>query len=174
MFECPIIWYDDKDLSIIFDRVPRVCVRYPLPSNTEEEIKHIKKYPFVNIKKLNVVLKDKKKNKNYKFEIGAYYYYDGASVPRLFWRVIGSNTDNSFLIAALIHDVLCENHSYVDNDRHFSSEVFNALLTTSDVPAFKRFLMKHSVDFFQRFCGWEKPKKQNDKILLEGGQCKNL
>lgn len=164
MFECPIIWYDDKNLSIIFDRVPRVCVRYPLPSNTEEEIKHIKKYPFVNIKKLNVVLKDKKKNKNYKFEINAYYYYDGATIPRAFWRVIGSNTDNSFLIAALIHDYMCENHSCVDNDRHFSTEVFNALLTTSDVPAFKRYLMKHSVDFFQRFCGWNKPDKTDANI----------
>lgn len=164
MFECPIIWYDDKDLSIIFDRVPRVCVRYPLPSNTEDEIKHIKKYPFVNIKKLNVVLKDKKKNKNYKLEIPAYYYYDGATIPRIFWRVIGSNTDNSFLIAAMVHDYICEKHSCVDNDRHFSTEVFNALLTTSDVPAFKRYLMKHSVDFFQRFCGWNKPENKGDKV----------
>lgn len=164
MFECPVIWVDNEKLSVIFDRVPRVCVRYPLPSNTNEEVKHIKKYPFVNIKKLNVVLKDKEKNKTYKFEIPAYYYYDGASVPRLFWRVIGSNTDNSFLIAAMVHDVLCENHSYVDNDRHFSSEVFNALLKTSDVPAFKRYLMKHSVDFFQRFCGWNKPDKTNANI----------
>ena len=78
MFECPVIWYDDKSLSIIFDRVPRVSVRYALPSNTEEEIKDIKKYPFVNIKKLNVVLKDKEKNKTYKFEIPAYYKYDGS------------------------------------------------------------------------------------------------
>lgn len=164
MLECPVIWVDNEKLSVIFDRVPRICVRYALPSNTEEEIKHIKKYPFVNIKKLNLVLKDKEKNKTYKFEIPEYYYYDGASVPRLFWRVIGSNTDNSFLIAAMVHDVLCENHSYVDNDRHFSSEVFNALLETSDVPAFKRYLMKHSVDFFQRFCGWNKPDKTDANI----------
>ena len=151
----PIIWVDNDKLSVIFDRVPRVCIRYPLPSNTEEEIKHIKKYPFVNIKKLNVVLKDKEKNKTYKFEIPAYYYYDGATIPRLFWRVIGSNTDNSFLIGALIHDVLCENHSYIDNDRHFSSEILNALLEISDVPAWKRFTMKHTVDLFQRFCKWK-------------------
>lgn len=164
MFECPIIWYDDKDLSIIFDRVPRVCVRYPLPSNTEDEIKHIKKYPFVNIKKLSVVLKDKKKNKTYKFEIPAYYYYDGATINKLFWRIIGSNTDNSFMIAALLHDYMCDTHSSVDYDRHFSTEVFNALLETSDVPAFKRFLMKHSVDIFQRFCGWNKPENKDDKV----------
>ena len=65
------------------------------------------------------------------------------------------DTDNKFLIAALVHDVLCENHHYINNDREFSSKVFNALLEVAEVPAFKRFLMKNSVDFFQRFCGWE-------------------
>ena len=68
--------------------------------------------------------------------------------------MIGSSTDNNFLIAALVHDVLCENHEYVDNDRAFSTQVFNALLAASDVPPFKRFLMKNSVDFYQRFCMW--------------------
>ena len=82
------------------------------------------------------------------------YCYDGASIPRLFWRVIGSNTDNRFLIPALVHDVLCENHNYVDNDRNFSTEVFNALLEASEVNAFKRFCMKKSVNCYQRFCKW--------------------
>ena len=76
-------------------------------------------------------------------------------IPKFFHRVIGANTDNSFLIAALIHDVLCENHHYVNNDREFSSKVFNALLEVSEVNPFKRFLMKHSVDIFQRFQGWD-------------------
>ena len=75
-------------------------------------------------------------------------------MPRFFWRVIGPNTDNKFLIAALVHDILCENHHYVDNDRAFSSQVFNALLEASEVSAFKRFVMKNSVDFYQRFCNW--------------------
>lgn len=154
MFECPVIWYDDKSLSIIFDRVPRVSVRYALPSNTEEEIKDIKKYPFVNIKKLNVVLKDKEKNKTYKFEIPAYYKYDGATIPRIFWRVIGSNTDNSFLIAALIHDWCCSQKDCVDNDRNFSSIVFKSLLLTGGVSKLKAQIMYLAVDNFQRFCNW--------------------
>ena len=170
MFDYSIVWFDDEKLTITFDRVPRVCVRYALPSNTEEEIKHIKKYPFVNIKKLSVFLKDKEKNKSYKFEIPAYYYYDGATIPKLFWRIIGSNTDNSFLIGALIHDWCCEHKECVNNDRHFSTEVFNALLETSEVPAFKRYLMKHCVDFFQRFCGWNKPDRTDDTIKEKGKQ----
>ena len=90
----------------------------------------------------------------FKFEIPKGYCYDGATIPRFFWRIIGSNTDNKFLIAALIHDVLCENHHYIDNDRYFSTQVFNALLEVSEVFPLKRFFMKHSVDIFQRFCEW--------------------
>ena len=101
-------------------------------------------------------LDDKKKNKTYYFEIPKGYCFDGASVPRFFWRVIGSNTDNKFLMAALIHDVLCENHQYINNDKNFSTQVFNALLEASDVNPLKRFFMKHSVNFYQNFCNWEK------------------
>lgn len=148
-------WYKNKNVGIFFDYLPSVGIRYILPSNTPEEKKSIKKYPFINKKILQVRLEDYKKNKTYYFEIPKGYCYDGASVPRLFWRIIGSNTDNKFLIAALIHDVLCENHNYVDNDRQFSTEVFNALLEESEVFPVKRFLMKKSVNMFQVFCHWE-------------------
>jgi hypothetical protein len=133
-----------------------VCIRYVLPSSTPAEIKSIKKYPFINKRALNVRLYDKEKEEVYDFIIPKGYCYDGASVPKFFHRVIGANTDNKFLIAAMVHDVLCENHHYVNNDRAFSSKVFNALLEVSEVPAFKRFLMKYSVDIFQRTQGWNK------------------
>lgn len=150
-----ILWYEDEELSIEFGGIPHVCVRYVLPSSTPIEIESIKKYPFINKTDLKVALLDHVKEDVYYFVIPKGYCYDGASIPRFFWRIIGSNTDNSFLIPALIHDVLCENHHYINNDREFSSKVFNALLEVAEVPAFKRFLMKNSVDFFQRFCGWE-------------------
>lgn len=151
-----IEWYKSNKLSILFSEVPHVCVRYILPTCTEQEKKSIKKYPFINKTKIEVKLFDHKKEKAYGFTIPKGYCYDGASIPRMFWRLIGSNTDNSFLIPALIHDVLCENHQYIMNDRDFSSEVFNALLEVSEVGKFKRCLMKHSVNFYQRFCGWGK------------------
>ena len=147
-------WYVNKYAGIYFDDIPRVAIRYILPSTTKEIKKSIKKYPFINKRLLKVNLNDIKKNKIYRFEIPKYYCFDGASVPRIFWRVIGSNTDNKFLIAALVLDVLCENHHYVDNDRKFSTQVFNALLEASEVVPIKRFCMKNSVDFYQRFCGW--------------------
>lgn len=148
-------WFENDELTIFFSEIPRVCVRYIIPSTTEEEAKSIKRYPFLNKKDLNVTLFDHKKKKTYKFTIPKGYCYDGATIPRLFWRVIGPNTDNSFLIPALVHDVLCENHHYINNDREFSSKVFDALLEAGDVGKIKRFFMKNSVDLFQRFCGWE-------------------
>lgn len=148
-------WCSNKYVGVFFNDMPYVCIRYLLPSSSEEEKKSIKKYPFINKRNLNVKLIDYQKNKIYNFSIPKGYCYDGASIPRLFWRVIGSNTDNRFLIPALVHDVLCEHHEYVDNDRKFSSNVFNALLEASEVCPMKRFFMKNSVDVFQKlFCKW--------------------
>jgi hypothetical protein len=150
-----IQWFDDDELSIEFSEIPHVCIRYILPSATEQEKQSIKKYPFINKRTLGVKLYDKEKEELYDFKILKNYCYDGASIPKFFHRVIGANTDNKFLIAALVHDVLCENHNYVNNDRAFSSKVFNALLEVSDVNPFKRWLMKNSVDLFQRFQNWD-------------------
>lgn len=150
-----IQWFDDDELTIEFSEVPHVCIRYILPSATEQEKQSIKKYPFINKRTLGVKLYDKDKEEIYEFTIPKGYTYDGASVPTFFHRVIGANTDNKFLIAALVHDVLCENHNYVNGDRAFSTYVFNALLEVSEVNPFKRWLMKNSVDFFQRFQGWK-------------------
>ena len=151
-----IKWYDDDELSIEFSEIPRVCIRYIIPSTSDIEKASIKRFPFINKRKLDVKLYDKEKEQLYEFAIPKSYCYDGASVPTFFHRVIGANTDNKFLIAALVHDWMCENHSCVGNDRAFSSKVFNALLEVSEVPAFKRWLMKNSVDIFQRFQGWNK------------------
>ena len=150
-----ILWYEDDELSIEFSEVPHVCIRYILPSASDLEKKSIKKYPFINKTNLEVKLYDKTKEEIYDFLIHKNFCFDGASIPRFFHRVIGANTDNKFLIAALIHDWMCEHHDCIGNDRVFSSKVFNALLEVSEVNPFKRFLMKHSVNIFQIFQGWD-------------------
>lgn len=150
-------WYLNSKAGIYFDKLPSVGVRYYIPSMTKEEKKSIEKYPFICRKDLSVCLKDIRKNKEYNFSIPKGYCYDGASIPRFFWRIIGSNYDNRFLIPALIHDVLCEHHEYIKNDRSFSTDVFNALLESSGVYFLKRFFMKNSVALYQTiFCGWSK------------------
>ena len=154
-----IKWAENDKAIVYFDDTPHVSIRYILPSMSDYEIDSIKKFPFINKKALIVRLVDKVKDRTYQFSIPKGYCYDGATIPRIFWRVIGAPTDNTFLIPALVHDCMCEHHEYVMNDREFSTEVFNVLLEASKVNKLKRFFMKHSVNFFQRFCEWDDDKK---------------
>lgn len=150
-----ITWYYDKNIAIEFSSKPFVGSRFPLPSMTKDEIDSIKKYPFINRKELYVELSDCQKGVTYTFTIPKGYCWDGATICRVFWRVIGSPTSPEFLIASLIHDVLCENHAYVDNDRYFADKVLERLLYVAKVPAWKRWIMFHSVETWQKFCNWD-------------------
>lgn len=147
-------WYEDDEIGIYFSEIPNVSIRYATPTHTKEEIKDINNKPFINLSSLTVTLKDNIDEVTFDFVIDEGYKWDGASIPRVFWRLIGAKTDPRFLIPSLIHDVLCENHDYVDNDRYFSTCVFERLLYVSKVNAFNRWMIKHSVDNYQKFCGW--------------------
>ena len=149
-----ITWYSDEEISILFDKVPNVTMRYVTPFTTDEEKEEINKKPFINLSELKVILQDKIEQETYEFIIPKNYTWNGANIPRIFWRLMGSMTDNRFLIPSMIHDVLCENHDYIDNDRYFSTIVFERLLYVSKVNPFSRWLMKHSVDNWQKFCDW--------------------
>lgn len=148
-----IEWYNDDEVAIYFDKTPDVRIRYIMPYMLEEEIEDIYEKPFISESKLNVVLVDKILQEKYKFEIPEFYTWDGATIPRAFWRLIGAKTDNKFLIPSLVHDVLCENHDYINGDRYFSTIVFERLLYVSKVNAFSRWMIKHSVDNFQKVAG---------------------
>ncbi|MCQ2744035.1 MAG: DUF1353 domain-containing protein [bacterium] len=149
-------WINNNELKIDFESEPLIGIRYFLPSMTNEEKKSIKKYPFINKTLLNVSVTDKIKNRFYNFTIPKGYCFDGASVPRFFWRIIGSNTDNKFLVAAMVHDYMCENHECINFDRALSTKIFDSLLSFSQVGKVKRFFMKNSVDIFQKFfCKWK-------------------
>ena len=154
-------WQDDEYSRIGFSAIPDIENKV-INKNvmTPEEIKAAKAKPLVLNNTIDVILIDKQKNKNYTFTVLAGYDYDGASIPRILWRLIGSKESIEFKVAALIHDVLCENKQNVDCDRYFADKVFERLLEVGDVCAFKRWLMFHSVDNYQKFCGWEKAKKE--------------
>ena len=149
-----ICWYEDDDLKIAFDKTPVLNVRFILPWMNNEQIKDINKKPFICCEDLQVTLIDKIEQDVYEFKIPSGYAWDGATIPRVFWRLIGSKTDNKFLVPSLIHDVLCENHHYIDSNRYFSTMVFERLLYVSSLNPLSRWVIKHSVDNFQKFCGW--------------------
>lgn len=148
-----ITWYSDDDIGILFDKVPNVTMRYVTPFTTEEEKKEINKKPFINLSELKVIIKDKIEQETYEFIIPKDYTWNGANIPRIFWRLMGSMTDNRFLIPSMIHDKLCENHDLIDDNRYLSTIIFERLLYVSKVNPFSRWLMKHSVDNYQKICG---------------------
>lgn len=161
-----IVWQDDEFCRVGFSKIPDIGNKeINIKVMSKEEIKAAKKKPLYLKNTVDVCLIDKRKNKTYTFTIHFKYDYDGASVARIFWRLIGSKENIEFKVAALIHDILCENHDYVDNDRYFADKVFERLLEVGDVGAFRRWLMFHSVDNFQKFCGWRKRGKENERCL---------
>lgn len=149
-----IEWHKDNDLAIYFSIIPIAKTKIITPFLSKEEINECKRKPFINCEEFNVLLKNYIKEKEYYFTITKNYAWDGASIPRFFWRLIGSKTEPEFLIPSLIHDTLCENHHYIENDRYFSTMVFDKLLYVSKVNPLSRWAIKHSVDNFQKFKGW--------------------
>ena len=150
-----IKWYKDDEIGIFFSEQPEVLVRYSnLTFNNDEKDKIYQK-PFLLKNTIQVLIEDYFEFESYSFSIKSGYTWDGASIPRFFWRILGAKTDNRFLIPSLIHDVLCENHDYIDNQRYLSTIIFERLLYVSQVNPFTRWIMKHSVDNFQKFCSWD-------------------
>ena len=148
-----IVWCDNDEISISSDIEPRVTVRLILPSDSDFEKLSKKKRPFMNKRAIKwVILADR----TYIINIPRQYCYDGASIPRAFWRVIGSKESDEFLIGAMVHDYMCENHNVIGNNRELSSEVFKQLLLACGVSKLKANIMYLAVNTFQRFCGWEK------------------
>lgn len=152
--------YDGKDYTIGLTDKPIIEVRCPEDATTEKERQDILKKPFICKNMIWILLFDHKKQKTYKIQVEEGYTWDGASIPRIAWRLIGSPSENIFLRASLIHDKMCENKECIDFDRSFSTNIFNALLERAGVGKIKRFCMKNTVACFQTlFCNW----RANDK-----------
>lgn len=150
-----ILWVDTKDLSIGFDNKPLVGIREILPSD-DKFIKLSKaNYPFILKRELTVDIFYHKKNKHYTFVIPKNFCYDGMTIPRLAWTLIGvSKEDNRGLIGSLIHDKLCLDKYLIQNDRELSTNVFKELIISGGIPNWKANIMCVFVDLWQRTQGW--------------------
>jgi len=153
-----IKWYEDNELAIFFNHKPNVHMLEPLPSMSQAEKDMIELYPFINCTSLKVTLFDRKKEKSYKFTICKHFRWDGATINRFCWWIIGSKTNPKYRTPSLIHDYLCLNKYVIDYDRNYSSRVFRALLAVAGVKKWRRNIMYFAVDVFQRFQGWSKDK----------------
>lgn len=151
-----VTYFKNNELAIVFSNFPHVDFRYVTPQDTEEEKQAKLEKPFINLEELIVTIIYQPKNKKvkqYTFTIPENYTWDGASIPRLFWRLIGAKTDPRFVLASMVHDVLCENPQYIDYNRYLSTLVLEKLCQAGGASSVVCFLIKHSVDNFQKLTG---------------------
>lgn len=70
---------------------------------------------------------------------------DGASIPRFFWRIIGSPLVGKYRRASVVHDVYCENKVRPYQQVH---KMFHEAMLCDNVPKRKAWLMYQAVRFF--------------------------
>ena len=72
---------------------------------------------------------------------------DGASIPRIFWTVVGSPYDR-FLFAAVIHDWMCVNKE--DYTRKEADNTFLECMTELGIKTWRRDIMWRAVSLLQK------------------------
>ncbi|MCQ2754653.1 MAG: DUF1353 domain-containing protein [bacterium] len=143
---------------VTFDVMPIVCLRVIEATDTAEIKKEKKKYPFKlhNDVPVNIIT-----NKRiFSFTIPKKYIWNGADIPRIFWRLVGSKTDNAFLLASMVHDYLLDKkHDIYGNVlkgsismaeyRRLTSLAFREVLKNSGENTIKANVMSWCVDVYQ-------------------------
>lgn len=69
------------------------------------------------------------------------YAFDGASIPRALWWLIGSPFEPDLMLAACVHDWYCDHTSDCYQSRVIGDAVFFALLARAGVARWRRVLM---------------------------------
>ena len=148
----------EQIVDVKFSENPDVRVRV-INSDDFKEIKEAKKrFPFElhNSVKIKVITT----KREFEFTIYNGYVWNGADIPRLFWRTIGSRTDNEFLIASMLHDYLLEFKVYMLNQvleksisvkeyRRLTSLIFRHILKEQGTNTIKANIMSWAVQVFQ-------------------------
>ena len=98
-------------------------------------------------------------NVTHRIQLPAGYTFDGASIPRIFWPIVGSPFEPRLMLAACVHDWYCEHSADDYQSRVIGDSVFFFLLRRANVPRWRRVLMYLAVRlnswFFygRRSCG---------------------
>lgn len=121
-----------------FDKDPIITID---PKNIEK--------PFILQNSVEYV-SEEYNGKNYAIWIKRKYNWDGASIPRLFWRIVGSQYDPQFAPASMVHDWLCENKGFIEKHGvQVSSDIFRDILILYNVPKWKAKTMAAAVRMWQ-------------------------
>ncbi len=148
----------EQIVDIKFTPCPEVRVRVIEDDEPKEIKQQKKKYPFElhNSVTVNIVTT----KRDFGFTISTGYTWNGADIPRMFWRIIGSRTDNDFLIASMLHDYMLEFKSYIIHEvlgnqismkeyRRLTSLVFREKIKAQGTNTIKANIMAWCVDVFQ-------------------------
>ncbi len=146
--------------KICFSCKPVIEVRVIDDEDSSESIKQKKKFPFVLNNTVDVFILTSKRG--FGFTVPKGYTWNGADIPRLFWRVIGSRTDNDFLVASMLHDYMLEFKSYmmkeilkneisVNEYRRLTSLIFREKIKNQGTCVIKANIMAWCVDVYQKY-----------------------
>ena len=75
------------------------------------------------------------------------YSWDGASIPRWAWSLMGHPLEGDLRLPSLIHDWLCE-HSKTPADRMVADAIFFLLLSRAGLPRWRRICLWAAVRFY--------------------------
>ncbi|MBE7705419.1 MAG: DUF1353 domain-containing protein [Cyanobacteria bacterium SIG29] len=150
----------EQILSVSFDSIPDVRVRVIDKEDVDEIKKQKKKYPFELFNSIKVFIETSRRS--FQFTIFNGYTWNGADIPRFFWRIIGSRTDNDFLVASMLHDYLLEFKKYILKEvlkgeisvkeyRRLTSLIFRHIIKEQGTNTIKANVMSWCVDVFQMF-----------------------
>lgn len=148
----------EQVLDVVFSQTPDVKVRVIKQDDEENIKKNKKKFPFELSSSLSVRIVTNKRD--FSFLIFKGYTWNGADIPRFFWRIVGSRTDNDFLIASMLHDYLLEFKVYILNEilekqistkeyRRLTSLIFRHVIKSQGTNTIKANVMAYFVDVFQ-------------------------
>lgn len=153
--------------NIFFSPVPDVRIRVIEFGDSETVIESKKKYPFKLHNSVSVCIITSKRS--FQFIIHNGFTWNGADIPRLLWRLIGSRTDNDFLLASMVHDFMLDYRGYVINEvlmsditteeyRRITSLLFREIIKKNGTKTIKANIMSFFVDNFQKFQFWLREK----------------
>ena len=121
-----------------FNKDPFITIN---PNNREK--------PFILMNDVEY-LSNKYHGLNYRIFINKGYNWDGASIPRLFWRIVGSQYDPQIAPASMVHDWLCEHKDFIEKHGvQVSSDIFRDILILYKVPVWKAKTMATAVRMWQ-------------------------
>lgn len=160
----------EKILKIDIVPCPDIRIRVICDNEPEEIKKQKKKYPFELFETVNVKIITTKREFSFYIPIG--YTWNGADIPRLCWRLVGSRTDNDFLVASMLHDYMLEMKIFIMKEvlknqlstkeyRRLTSLVFREKIKAQGTNTIKANVMAWCVDVFQMINkkGWKNDSK---------------